>query len=144
MLAETALRQPQRQAIVDGDAVADYEGLAGRVAGVAESLPSLGVVPGDRVAIMLRRGTDAAASYFGILAAGGVAVVVNEQLRPRQIEHTPASRDDFPFVEGLARDGVLVLPAPVFHHKGHFRLALTGSPEMLERALPVLGRHAGG
>jgi aspartate aminotransferase len=57
---------------------------------------------------------------------------------------TPAGREDFGFVEELARDGVLVLPAPVFHHSGHFRLALTGSYEMLERALPVFGRHAGG
>ena len=35
----------------------------------------------------LRRGADAAAAFFGVLAAGAVAVIVNELLRPRQIEH---------------------------------------------------------
>jgi len=54
----------------------------------------------------------------------------------------PADRDDFEFVGELASSGVLVLPAPVFHHAGYFRLALTGSEEMLERALPILGKAA--
>ncbi len=46
--------------------------------------------------------------------------------------------DDFAFVEELASRGTLVLPAPVFHHQGYFRLSLTGSEQMLERALEVL------
>jgi aspartate aminotransferase len=55
---------------------------------------------------------------------------------------TPSGRDDFDFVTELASHGVLVLPAPVFHHTGYFRLSLTGSEEMLEAALPILGRFA--
>jgi aspartate aminotransferase len=55
---------------------------------------------------------------------------------------TPPGYDDFDFVSELAAEGVLVLPAPVFHHTGHFRLSLTGSEEMLEAALPVLKRFA--
>jgi aspartate aminotransferase len=56
---------------------------------------------------------------------------------------TPADQeDDFQFVAALAAEGVLVLPAPVFHHRGHIRLSLTGSEEMLERSLPVLKRFA--
>ena len=50
----------------------------------------------------------------------------------------PGHEDDFAFVEELARRGVLALPAPVFHHSGHFRLSLTAGEEMLDRALPVL------
>jgi aspartate aminotransferase len=50
----------------------------------------------------------------------------------------PTERDDFEFVEELVSRGVLVLPAPVFHHDGYFRLSLTGSRQMLERALEVL------
>jgi aspartate aminotransferase len=50
---------------------------------------------------------------------------------------TPAGIDDMAFVEQLAARGVLVLPAGVFHHRGYFRLALTGSEDMLERALDV-------
>ena len=67
---------------------ASYGDLADHVA--RRSPPRLidaGVEPGDRVAIFLRRGADAAACFFGVLAAGAVAVIVNELLRPRQIEH---------------------------------------------------------
>ena len=50
--------------------------------------------------------------------------------------------DDFAFTEALAGRGVLVLPAPVFHHRGFFRLALTASEDMVDRALPVLEEAA--
>ena len=53
---------------------------------------------------------------------------------------TPVPQDDFEFVQRLAAAGVLVLPAPVFHHGGYFRISLTGSERMLEQALPVLIR----
>lgn len=49
----------------------------------------------------------------------------------------PSEEDDFAFVERLASKGTLALPAPVFHHRGHFRLSLTGSEQMIERALEV-------
>jgi aspartate aminotransferase len=51
---------------------------------------------------------------------------------------TPNGKDDFEFVEGLVERGLLVLPAPVFHHEGYFRLSLTGSRQMLDHALEVL------
>jgi aspartate aminotransferase len=54
---------------------------------------------------------------------------------------TPAPHDDFEFVRRLAAAGVLVLPAPLFHHRGYFRLSLTGSERMLEEALPIMCRH---
>jgi aspartate aminotransferase len=45
--------------------------------------------------------------------------------------------DDFAFVERLAERFVLVLPSSLFHHRGYFRIALTASDEMIQRALPV-------
>ena len=39
---------------------------------------------------------------------------------------------------GAGRRRLLALPAPIFHHKGYFRLSLTGTEGMLERALAVL------
>ncbi|WP_277606696.1 AMP-binding protein, partial [Klebsiella pneumoniae] len=42
---------------------------------------------GDRVVVRLERGADAAAAYFGVLAGGGVVVMLNEALRQRQIEY---------------------------------------------------------
>jgi len=51
---------------------------------------------------------------------------------------TPTGEQDIPFVRRLAEQGLLTLPAAVFHHSGHFRLALNGGPRMLEVALAVL------
>jgi aspartate aminotransferase len=56
----------------------------------------------------------------------------------------PGHGEDFEFAEELASKGVLALPAPVFHHRGWFRLSLTASEDMLERALPVLEEVAAG
>jgi aspartate aminotransferase len=55
---------------------------------------------------------------------------------------TPDGEDDFQFITRLAEAGVLALPAPVFHHRGHFRLALTGGERMLEGGVSVLRRFA--
>jgi aspartate aminotransferase len=57
---------------------------------------------------------------------------------------TPDGEDDLAFTRALAQAGVLVLPAPVFHHRGYFRVSLTGSEGMLERALTVFRTRAGG
>jgi len=56
---------------------------------------------------------------------------------------TPAGHDDWAFVERLAADSLLCLPAEIFHHQGYFRLSLTGSEAMLERAIPILRNAVG-
>lgn len=45
---------------------------------------------------------------------------------------------DFEFAERLARHGLLVLPAPLFHHTGHFRLAMTAPDDHIERSAMIL------
>ena len=87
LLWEAAAHAGQRPALLQPGRAATYAELQSRAAAVRQHLDSLGVRPGDRVALLLERGIDAAACYFGILAAGAVAVVVNDKLRPRQIEH---------------------------------------------------------
>jgi aspartate aminotransferase len=57
---------------------------------------------------------------------------------------TPDGYEDFGFVEELASAGMLALPAPIFHHRGYFRLSLTGSEGMLEQALVVMERFRAG
>jgi aspartate aminotransferase len=52
----------------------------------------------------------------------------------------PDGQEDMEFIRRLAGNGVLALPAPVFHHRGHFRLALTGGVRMLEGGVTVLRR----
>jgi aspartate aminotransferase len=45
--------------------------------------------------------------------------------------------DDMTFIERLAADRVYVLPGAVFEMPGWIRISLTGTDEMVERALPV-------
>ena len=46
------------------------------------------------------------------------------------------------FAMRLAERGVMVLPASVFHDEGRFRIALTGSAPMIDRALGVFAEVA--
>jgi acyl-CoA synthetase (AMP-forming)/AMP-acid ligase II len=87
MLLSAARVGGDRPAVFDGDGVTTYDELVGRSRSIAATLASAGVEPGDRVCIMLRRSTDAAAAYFGAMLAGSIAVVVHEDLRSRQLEH---------------------------------------------------------
>jgi amino acid adenylation domain-containing protein len=87
-LWDSALRSDhERPAILDRSEASSYPQLRNRSAAVAVALRQSGLPPGGRVAVFLERGADAAAAYFGALAVGGAAVIVNETLRPRQIEY---------------------------------------------------------
>jgi amino acid adenylation domain-containing protein len=88
MLLTTAAIAADRPAVIDGgDRHIGYGELADRSQAIASRLQRAGVEPGDRVAVLLQRGGDAAAAFFGVLASGAAAVTVNESLRPRQIEY---------------------------------------------------------
>jgi len=87
MLWETARRRPHAEALVELTGLTGFAALAGRAGAVARALAAEGVRPGERVAIYLERGSEAAAAFFGALAAGAIAVNVNESLRTRQVDH---------------------------------------------------------
>lgn len=87
LMLDAADSDSSRTAIVDPPVRTEYGELGARTLAFAESLHAAGVRPDDRVGIMLQRNADAAAVFFGVLALGGIAVIVNESLRPRQIEH---------------------------------------------------------
>src|SRR5947199_2403508 len=90
LLWDSAGRHGDRPAVVERGSAVTYTALRERAAAIGAALRAAGVGADDRVAILLERGRDAAAAYFGTLAAGAIAVVVNETLRPRQIEHVLA------------------------------------------------------
>jgi amino acid adenylation domain-containing protein len=87
MLWARAESSGDRLAVVERGGSTDYQTLRMRAASVGLHLQSIGIRPDDRVAIFLERGAEAAAAFFGVAAAGAIAVIVNETLRPRQIEH---------------------------------------------------------
>ena len=51
--------------------------------------------------------------------------------------------DDEAFVRRLAADGILVMPGALFETPGFFRICLTATDEMCERALPGFARAFG-
>src|SRR5260221_79979 len=86
-LWDAAARHPDRIAVLERTGACDYRTLCQRAAGVAAALLEAGVRPNDRVGVFLDAGADALAAFFGVLAAGAIAIVINESLRPRQVEH---------------------------------------------------------
>jgi len=82
-------------AIVDGDQRVTYRELHDLALGYGNLLSESGLKKGDRVAIFLRRSVKAVAGLFATYFAGGVAVIINEMLRPKQVnyilEHSQAS-----------------------------------------------------
>ncbi len=76
-----------RPAIRTAGTSTTWLGLRRRSAAWAAALVRAGVEPGDRVAILCPRGPEAIAAYFGVLAAGGVAVQLDLAFREAQIKH---------------------------------------------------------
>jgi aspartate aminotransferase len=51
--------------------------------------------------------------------------------------HWPAGRDPEKMVDALADRDVFVMPGSILNSPGYFRLSLTASDEMVDRALPI-------
>jgi acyl-CoA synthetase (AMP-forming)/AMP-acid ligase II len=87
LLWNAAAAADDRPAIAMSGQTVTYRQLRNRASSVAATLVDNGLESGDRVAILAERGPEAVAAYFGAIAAGAVVIVVNERLRPRQIEY---------------------------------------------------------
>jgi len=87
MLWDAAARFGDRPAVLQGGSTVSYAALGARAAAISRALSRAGVEPGDRVGVFVDGGPDGIAAFFGVLATGGVAVVANETLRPRQVEY---------------------------------------------------------
>jgi long-chain acyl-CoA synthetase len=87
----TVDRCPDQEAVVelDGPRVT-YRELWDRSARVAGGLRSVGVGPGDRVAIRYGNGLDWVLAFFGTLMAGAVAVPVNTRLVESEVSYVVA------------------------------------------------------
>src|SRR5690348_1603366 len=76
LLWRTAARCPDHPAVVEDGRTCTYATLLARADAVTMLLRQEGIERGDRVGIFLERGADAIAAFFGVLAAGAVAVTV--------------------------------------------------------------------
>ncbi len=89
-LGERAAGTPDAEALVThdpGGARLTYAEVAAAAAAVTAQLSSLGVAPGERVAILAHNGVEWVAAWFGALAAGAVAVPLNTAVDPHSLVH---------------------------------------------------------
>src|ERR1044071_3941027 len=82
LLVQSAQEFPDRIAVEDTDGAITYRDLNQLSDRLRDRLIHLGVCPGDRVGIYLRKSIDAVASIFGILKAGAVYVPVDPGAPP--------------------------------------------------------------
>jgi len=88
LLGRDALaRHGARVALECGERSLSYAELAADVARAANALRALGVLPGDRVLLLLRDGPELAAAWLGAVHAGAVAVGLNSKLAEADYRH---------------------------------------------------------
>ena len=80
-------RHGGRTALICGDVRVTFRELADSAARAASALVGLGVVPGDRVLILMRDTPEFAAAWLGTLRAGAIAVALNSKLSEADYRH---------------------------------------------------------
>ncbi len=89
-LRAAAARDPDRQAIVARARTVSYGELDRLVDGLAARLHALGVERGDRVAIVLPNGVEAAIAIYGVLRAGAAFSPLNPTIKRDKLAHVLA------------------------------------------------------
>lgn len=86
-LQATAAARPTHPALVHQDDTLTYAQLLAQARAAAAAMRSLGVAPGDRVAIQSDKRFELVVALLGACAAGAVFVPVNPQLKAQQVLH---------------------------------------------------------
>lgn len=84
-LEESARSLPDKCAMVHGDARVSYGELNRDANRIARHLIKGGVLPGDRVVLLLENCREYLAGYYGCLKAGGIAVPLNPDLKAESL-----------------------------------------------------------
>ena len=87
MLEKTVADHGDRPAIRQDDLVLTYAQLQDSARRAASLLASLGVAPGDRVAVMLPNVAAFPIAFYGALAAGATVVPMNPMLKNREVAY---------------------------------------------------------
>ncbi|MEP6561596.1 MAG: long-chain fatty acid--CoA ligase [Nakamurella sp.] len=85
ILAESAIRYPDREAVVMGQQRISYASLWQQSRKYARVLSDAGIGPGDRVALLMPNVSDFPRAYYAILSLGAVVVPVHALLVAREI-----------------------------------------------------------
>ncbi|MBV8723048.1 MAG: AMP-binding protein, partial [Candidatus Eremiobacteraeota bacterium] len=87
ILAESAVRHPDRPAVVFAGTATSYRTLWLEARRCAAAFAAAGAGPGDRIAIMLANGPDFPRAYYGALALGSIVVPVHALLTPDEVAY---------------------------------------------------------
>jgi long-chain acyl-CoA synthetase len=87
ILEYQAYRRPNKEAIVFAENGYTYADLNRQANQMANALTSLGVQPGDRVAMWLPNGPEFVTTFYGILKVGGSVLPMNILFKAREIEY---------------------------------------------------------
>ena len=80
-------RNPGKVAIACGEESWTFSDLDRLTDNIAMNLRAAGAEPGDRIAVHLLNGSEAALSYVGCLKAGCIVVPINTRLKGREIDY---------------------------------------------------------
>jgi fatty-acyl-CoA synthase len=86
-LRRAAYVSPEKIAVVDGDDRYSYRQLAERSWRLANALRSAGLGKGDRVATLLFNSSSMLEAHFGVPAAGGILVAINNRLASPEVRY---------------------------------------------------------
>ncbi|MBV8430108.1 MAG: AMP-binding protein, partial [Solirubrobacterales bacterium] len=86
-LRRAAYVYPEKTAVVDGERRHSYRELAERSWRLANALRSAGMDKGDRVATLLFNSSPMLEAHFGVPAAGGVLVAINNRLAGPEVAY---------------------------------------------------------
>jgi long-chain acyl-CoA synthetase len=101
-LLAAAERHPDREAVVDGERRLTFAELAERVEAVAGSLAAAGVRRGDRVAVVMPNGADAAIAIYAAMRAGAAFVPLPHGAKPERLRRLTAHCGARVVLTGLA------------------------------------------
>ena len=81
-LERSAKRFPDKIALIHEDVRATYQQINSQANQLAKFFIKQGVIPGDRVVLLLENSLEYVVSYYAALKAGAVAVPMNTELKP--------------------------------------------------------------
>ncbi len=93
VIEQHARMTPEKEAVVFGETVFTYGQLNSLANQVANGLRSMGIEPGDKIALSCPNLPYFPIVYYGILKAGATVVPLNVLFRPREIEYHLSDSD---------------------------------------------------
>ncbi|NQW18444.1 MAG: AMP-binding protein [Chloroflexi bacterium] len=86
-LERAAEEWPDKVAIIDGDRSVTYREILAQAQSFAIGLAGMGVVKGDRVALLAPNCAEYAPAFFGVLMTGAIVTTLNPSYREREVAH---------------------------------------------------------